>query len=146
MIAHAVVHIGGHGADALFVKWIYNIVLLGSAGSCLARGLAIRRERAARLILGLSLLLWSAGNNVVTLTHPMQDSRAKRRFLELDRGACAIDPQLRLDVGHRSHGRHHPKSAALRARCSNVARCAVSTSQPLSAERGCVTEASHVDA
>ena len=67
MVAHAVLHIGGHGADALFVKWIYNIVLLGSAGSCLARGLAIRRERAAWLILGLSLLLWSAGNIYFTI-------------------------------------------------------------------------------
>ena len=33
MIAHAVFGLGGHGADALFVKWIYNIVLVGSAGS-----------------------------------------------------------------------------------------------------------------
>jgi hypothetical protein len=67
MIAHAVLHIGGPGADALFVKWVYNIVLVGSAGSCLARGLAIRRERAAWLILGSSLLLWAAGNIYFTI-------------------------------------------------------------------------------
>jgi len=67
MIAHAVFGLGGHGADALFVKWIYNVVLVGSAGSCLARGLAIRRERAAWLILGSSLLLWSAGNIYFTV-------------------------------------------------------------------------------
>ena len=67
MIAHAVFGLGGHGADALFVKWIYNFVLVGSAGLCLARGLAIRRERAAWLILGSSLLLWSAGNIYFTI-------------------------------------------------------------------------------
>ena len=44
-------------------------------------------------------------NDVVTMTHPMQNSRAKRRFVELDRRARTIDLQLRLDVGHRSHGR-----------------------------------------
>src|SRR5437764_13512193 len=48
MIAHGAFGLGGAGSKTLFVKWLYNIVLVGSASACLLRGLTDRRERIAR--------------------------------------------------------------------------------------------------
>ena len=39
-------------------------------------------------------------DDVVALSDAMQDSRTERRFVEVDRRARSIDPQLRLDAGH----------------------------------------------
>ena len=43
-------------------KWSYNLVLLGSASACLARGLLVPAGRRPWLLLGTSLVLWSLGN------------------------------------------------------------------------------------
>ncbi|MGH2700288.1 MAG: bifunctional diguanylate cyclase/phosphohydrolase [Actinomycetota bacterium] len=43
-------------------KWSYNLVLLGSASACLARGLLVPAGRRAWCLLGTSLVLWSLGN------------------------------------------------------------------------------------
>src|SRR5437764_15262492 len=48
MIAHGAFGLGGAGSKPLFVKWLYNIVLVGSASVCLLRGLTDPRERIAR--------------------------------------------------------------------------------------------------
>jgi diguanylate cyclase (GGDEF)-like protein len=52
---------GGHGADALFGDWIYNM-LLGMAGAlCLWRAVVDRRERSAWALLGAGMALTVAG-------------------------------------------------------------------------------------
>ena len=67
MVAHAAFNLGGSRLDGLFVKWIYNIVLIGSAVSCLARAASVERERSAWLVLGVALLTWAGGNIYFTV-------------------------------------------------------------------------------
>ena len=43
-------------------KWSYNLVLLGSASACLARGLLVESGRRAWVLMGASLVLWTCGN------------------------------------------------------------------------------------
>ena len=42
--------------------WVYNVILVGSAACCVARGLASPVERAPWLLLGLAVGLWAAGD------------------------------------------------------------------------------------
>ncbi len=67
MVAHAALRLGGSRLDSLFVKWIYNVVLIGSAASCLARAASVERERSAWLVLGVALLTWAGGNIYFTV-------------------------------------------------------------------------------
>jgi len=43
-------------------KWLYNVLLVGSAFVCLSSPLRRGKERAAWLCLGVTLLLWAAGD------------------------------------------------------------------------------------
>ncbi|HWC08912.1 MAG TPA: hypothetical protein VG458_07665, partial [Solirubrobacterales bacterium] len=58
---HAATGFGDTGIDDLFGIWIYNALMLGAAGSCLARALLIRPERLAWALLGTGLLFWTGG-------------------------------------------------------------------------------------
>jgi diguanylate cyclase (GGDEF)-like protein len=58
---HAVIGLGGSGADTLFNTWIYNALILTSAAACLLRAALVRRERLAWLLLGVGLLLYAGG-------------------------------------------------------------------------------------
>ena len=59
--AHAMVGLGGPGADMLFNTWIYNALILTSAASCLLRAALLRRERVAWALLGTGLLFYTGG-------------------------------------------------------------------------------------
>jgi len=59
--AHVAVGFGGPRTDALFNTWIYNALMLTSAAACLLRAALIRRERAAWVLLGAGLLLYTGG-------------------------------------------------------------------------------------
>jgi diguanylate cyclase (GGDEF)-like protein len=48
-------------------KWLYNVLLVGSAFVCLSSPLRQSRERAAWLCLGATLLLWAAGDFYYTI-------------------------------------------------------------------------------
>jgi len=48
--------------EGFISKWSYNVVLLGGALACLARGVLISEARKAWVLLGLGLALWSVGN------------------------------------------------------------------------------------
>ncbi|MGZ8694363.1 MAG: HD domain-containing phosphohydrolase [Gaiellaceae bacterium] len=48
-------------------KWLYNVLLVGSAFVCLSTPLRRSKERAAWLCLGITLLLWAAGDFYYTL-------------------------------------------------------------------------------
>jgi len=58
---HAATGTGGALVDDLFGIWVYDALMLGAAGSCLARAILIRRERLAWALLGSGLLLWTGG-------------------------------------------------------------------------------------
>jgi signal transduction histidine kinase len=59
--AHAISGVGGHGVDSVFNDWVYNAVMVGSAGVCLARGVLVRAERRAWLAVGAGMAGWSLG-------------------------------------------------------------------------------------
>ncbi len=48
-------------------KWLYNVLLVGSAFVCLSSPLRRSKERAAWLCLGTTLLLWAAGDFYYTI-------------------------------------------------------------------------------
>jgi diguanylate cyclase (GGDEF)-like protein len=63
--AHAVFAIGGVGKprlDTFFNDWLYQGVMSGAALACLLRGVLIRRERAAWLLVGGGISLWAVGD------------------------------------------------------------------------------------
>jgi diguanylate cyclase (GGDEF)-like protein len=49
-------------ADTLFSAWVYNGLMLGAALACLTRGILVRAQRVAWLVLGVGTLSWSAGD------------------------------------------------------------------------------------
>jgi diguanylate cyclase (GGDEF)-like protein len=57
-VVHAATGVGG---GTLFGTWVYDGVMLGAAASCLARAALVRRERAAWLLIGAGLLVWTGG-------------------------------------------------------------------------------------
>jgi hypothetical protein len=57
-VFHAATGIGG---GDLFGTWVYDGVMLGAAASCIARAVLVRRERAAWLLIGAGLLVWTGG-------------------------------------------------------------------------------------
>jgi diguanylate cyclase (GGDEF)-like protein len=59
--AHALFGLGGSGADALFNTWVYDALILVSALLCLARGVLVREDRAAWLVLGVGLVSYFGG-------------------------------------------------------------------------------------
>jgi len=60
-IAHTAFDLGVPQLNGFFDNWVYNGIIVLSAFFCLARGAAIRHERAAWLGLGVGLALWSGG-------------------------------------------------------------------------------------
>ena len=61
-VAHGTLGLGGDGLDDVINLWLYHAALLACAGLCVARGLLVRPERAAWLLLGTAIALWTAGN------------------------------------------------------------------------------------
>jgi two-component system, cell cycle response regulator len=59
---HAVLGFDAGPLSWLLEKWGYNVVLVGSGLACLARGAAVRSERAAWLTMGVGVLGWALGN------------------------------------------------------------------------------------
>jgi two-component system cell cycle response regulator len=58
---HAAFNLGGHGLDSFARDWLYDALIVASAVFCVTRGVLVRAERAAWLMLGLGLASWSAG-------------------------------------------------------------------------------------
>ncbi|TML99294.1 MAG: diguanylate cyclase [Actinobacteria bacterium] len=74
LAAYAVHSITGLGRDsAFFEDWLYDGLLAGSAVLCLARGALVAPQRAAWLVLGTGLAVWSAGVIDTTLHPTLQD-------------------------------------------------------------------------
>jgi diguanylate cyclase (GGDEF)-like protein len=64
VVAYGIESVSGiHGEiDAFFDTWVYNGLLLASAGACLARGVIVRSERLPWLLMGTALTLWTIGD------------------------------------------------------------------------------------
>jgi diguanylate cyclase (GGDEF)-like protein len=64
-LAHAsfaVFGVGKPALDQVFNEWVYDGVLIAAAIACLLRGILIRRERAAWLMIAIGVLSWTVGD------------------------------------------------------------------------------------
>ena len=61
LVLHMTVGLGGHGADGLIDDGVYNVLIFGAAFAVIARGIALKQQRAAWLTMGAGLLCWSLG-------------------------------------------------------------------------------------
>jgi two-component system cell cycle response regulator len=59
--AHNAFGLGSPGMDAFFEEWLYCGLIIAAGVICVARGVAVREERAAWLVMGAGLLSWAAG-------------------------------------------------------------------------------------
>lgn len=53
---------GSEGMDDFFQDWVYCGATVGAGAMCLLRGIAIRNERLAWLVMGAGLLAWAGGD------------------------------------------------------------------------------------
>ena len=64
-VAHAFYAIGGVGKPSVnraFDEWVYDGVIVTGAVVCLLRGIIVRQERAAWLVVGAGVLSWALGD------------------------------------------------------------------------------------
>jgi two-component system cell cycle response regulator len=64
---HVAVGVGSPGLDDFFQDWVYCGVSVGAGAMCVVRGLAVRRERAAWLVMGAGVFAWAGGDITWTL-------------------------------------------------------------------------------
>ena len=69
---HAAVNPGS--GDSFFENWLYDALMLGAAGSCLLRARLVEGERRGWLLLGLALLVWTAGEIYYEVALASQES------------------------------------------------------------------------
>jgi diguanylate cyclase (GGDEF)-like protein len=62
MVAHLGTGLGGRGLDVFVDRWLYDALELSAAAGCLLRVVWIPRERAAWLLLAVSVLSFSVGD------------------------------------------------------------------------------------
>jgi two-component system cell cycle response regulator len=60
--AHVGFGVGSPGLDNFFQDWVYCGVSVGAGAMCVVRGLAVRRERAAWLVMGAGVFAWAGGD------------------------------------------------------------------------------------
>jgi two-component system, cell cycle response regulator len=61
LVLHMTVQLGGHGADGFIDDGVYDVLMFGAAFAVIARGIALKPQRAAWLAMGAGLLCWSLG-------------------------------------------------------------------------------------
>jgi two-component system cell cycle response regulator len=59
---HTAFGLGSPGLDDLFQDWVYCGVSVGAGALCILRGVAIRKERLAWLVMGAGLFAWAGGD------------------------------------------------------------------------------------
>jgi diguanylate cyclase (GGDEF)-like protein len=65
--AHTGLGLGGDAAGGLFNDWVYNGLILISAGWCLARAVLVRTDRGAWALIGLGLGCWATAELLNTI-------------------------------------------------------------------------------
>jgi diguanylate cyclase (GGDEF)-like protein len=64
---HMTLGLGGHSTNGLIDDDIYDVLMFGAAFAVIARGIAVKAQRAAWLAMGAGLLCWSLGELYYTL-------------------------------------------------------------------------------
>jgi diguanylate cyclase (GGDEF)-like protein len=66
-VLHTTLAFGGQELDGLFNDGIYNVLMFGATAAIFARGLLVKAQRSAWLIMGAGVLSWSLGELYFTL-------------------------------------------------------------------------------
>jgi diguanylate cyclase (GGDEF)-like protein len=69
--AHVAFGLGSPGLDDFFQDWVYCGVTIGAGALCVLRGLSVRRERLAWLVMGAGVFAWAGGD--ITWTVQLAD-------------------------------------------------------------------------
>ncbi len=64
----------GGAVEHFVVYWLYNPVVVAAGLVCVARGVASSRERAAWILVGISVVSWGVGNTIWTFAYVGLDS------------------------------------------------------------------------
>lgn len=99
LVLHTTFDFGGHTDEGLFEEGIYNVLMLGSALTVLARGALRREERAAWLTMGAGLLLWCAGELYYSLMIEGTSGEAGGRVSPADALYLAMYPCFYVALG-----------------------------------------------
>jgi two-component system cell cycle response regulator len=65
--AHTGLGFGGQAMDGFFNDWVYNGLVILSAGWCIARAVVVRTDRLAWALLGLGLVCWAVAEILNTV-------------------------------------------------------------------------------
>src|SRR5262245_8397414 len=79
-----------NGLRAFLNDWVYDNVVLAAGAACLARGLAMRRDRLAWILMGLAVVSWGVGDTIWTITYDGDPSPPAPSFADL--GFLAVYP------------------------------------------------------
>ena len=66
-VLHTTLGLGGHRLDGLFEDGVYNVLMFGAAAAIITRGVLVKAQRTAWLIMGAGVLCWSLGELFFTL-------------------------------------------------------------------------------
>ncbi len=67
LVLHTNVGLGGPHTNQLFNGYVYNALMFGAAFAVIARGITVKAQRAAWLVMGAGVLCWSLGELYFTL-------------------------------------------------------------------------------
>jgi two-component system cell cycle response regulator len=82
-------HVSG-GFRGFLNDWVYDNVVFAAGAAVLARGIAVKRDRLAWILMGLAVVSWGAGDTVWTLTLGNDPSPPAPSFADL--GYLAVYP------------------------------------------------------
>jgi diguanylate cyclase (GGDEF)-like protein/putative nucleotidyltransferase with HDIG domain len=82
-------HVSGD-LRAFLNDWVYDNILFAAGAASLARGIAVRRDRLAWILMGLAVMSWGAGDTVWTVTIGDDPSPPAPSFADL--GYLAVYP------------------------------------------------------
>ena len=152
--AHATLGFGGAAVDRFFDDWLLNGLITATSVACLMRGLRVRAERLAWLVLGAAMLCWSGRIHLLDDLHrprpvaavPLARGRAVARLLPRGLRRAGADhpladprvPEEPLARRRSSAGSRSPPSASalifgavLSSTGGNATQIAVNLAYPL---------------
>jgi two-component system cell cycle response regulator len=86
-LAHSLTGLGGSGVATFFDVWVYDVVMIGCAALCLARGVLREPERIAWLFLGVGLSCDAAGEILASISESLAPTAQDVLYLCLYVGA-----------------------------------------------------------
>ncbi|MFL6067004.1 MAG: HD domain-containing phosphohydrolase [Gaiellaceae bacterium] len=82
-------HVSGD-LRAFLNDWVYDNIVFAAGAACLSRGIVVRRDRLAWILMGIAVMSWGAGDTVWTVTIGDDPSPPAPSFADL--GYLAVYP------------------------------------------------------